>query len=229
VAVNKIGALQIGRRSMIVCAALIVPPSSDVYTPYELAGKTVAIDHGNGTAYAAMQMLEGAMPRHAITTVAADLNPAVRFAQLGRGEFAATVVQEPYITVAEKAGFRIVSTTFFHGTWVAAPHSITPETYAAFLRALKQAVSRINANKRHYVSYFLQDHPDRPEVQSLEPEDFNLDRVRLMEPAPIPEEQARWAWEWMSSWGILHGDFDVTSQIDQDFQRQAHELACVRG
>ena len=210
---------------MIVCAALIVPPSSDVYTPYELAGKTVAIDHGNGTAYAALQMLEGAMPRHAITTVAADLNPAVRFAQLRRGEFAATVVQEPYITVAEKAGFRIISTTFFHGTWVAAPDSITPETYAAFLRALKRAVYRINANKRHYVSYFLQDHPDKPEVQSLRPEDFNLDRVRLMDPAPIPEEQARWAWEWMSSWGILHGDFDVKSQIDQAFQREAHELA----
>jgi ABC-type nitrate/sulfonate/bicarbonate transport system substrate-binding protein len=225
VADNRIGALQIGRRSMIVCAALIVSPDSDVYTPYELAHKTVAIDHGNGTAYAALQMLEGAMPRHAINTVAADLNPAMRFAQLLRGEVEATVVQEPYITVAEKAGCRIISTTFFHGTWVMSPESITPETYAAFLRALKQSVRRINADKRRYVSYFLQDHPDKPEVQSLRPEDFNLDRVRLMEPTPIPEEQARWAWEWMSSWGILHGDFDVKSQINQAFQREAHELA----
>jgi NitT/TauT family transport system substrate-binding protein len=212
---------------MIVCAALIVPPDSDVYTPYELAHRTVAIDHGNGTAYAALQMLEGAMPREAITTVAADLNPAVRFAQLLRGEFAATVVQEPYITVAEKADCRIVATTFFHGTWVMAPQSLGPETYAAFLRALKKSVRRINADKRRYVSYFLGDHPDRPEVQSLRPEDFNLDRVRLMEPTPIPEAQARWAWEWMSSWGILHGDFDVKSQIDQDFQSRAHELAGV--
>ena len=212
---------------MIVCAALIVPPESDVYTPYELAHRTVAIDHGNGTAYAALQMLEGAMPREAITTVAADLHPAVRFAQLLRGEFAATVVQEPYITVAEKAGCRIVATTFFHGTWVMAPQSLEPETYAAFLRALKKSVRRINADKRRYVSYFLGDHPDRPEVQSLRPEDFNLDRVRLMEPTPIPEAQARWAWDWMSSWGILHGHFDVKSQIDQDFQSRAHELAGV--
>jgi NitT/TauT family transport system substrate-binding protein len=227
VAVNEIGALQVGRRSMIVCAALIVPPGSDVYTPYELAGKAVAIDHGNGTAYAALQMLEGAMPRHAITTVAADLNPAVRFAQLLRGDFAATVVQEPYVTVAEKAGCRIVSTTFFHGTWVMAPDRITPETYAAFLRALKQAVRRVNADKRRYVSYFLGDHPDRPEVQSLRPDDFNLDRVRLMEPTPIPEDQARWEWEWMSSWGILNGDFDPKTQIDQAFQDKAHALAGV--
>jgi ABC-type nitrate/sulfonate/bicarbonate transport system substrate-binding protein len=225
VAVNKIGALQIGRRAMIVCAALIVPPDSDVYTPYELAGRPVAIDHGNGTAYAALQMLEGAMPRHAIATVAADLNPAVRFARLLRGEFAATVVQEPYITVAEKAGCRIIGTTFFHGTWVMAPDTITAETYAAFLRGIKRSVRRINADKRRYVSYFLGDHPDRPEVQSLTPGDFNLDRVRLMDPMPIPEAQARWAWEWMSSWGILEGDFDVKSQIDQAFQCRAHELA----
>ena len=109
-----------------------------------------------------------------------------------------------------------------------APFSATPpETYAAFLRALKKSVRRINADKRRYVSYFLQDHPDKPEVQSLRPEDFNLDRVRLMEPTPIPEEQARWAWEWMSGWGILHGDFDVKSQINQTFQREAHELAAT--
>src|SRR5205809_5052885 len=106
---------------MIVCAALIVPPDSDVYTPYELAGKTVAIDHGNGTAYAALQMLEGAMPRAAITTCAAVTSPAVRFAGLMRGDFEATVLQEPYITVAEKAGCRLIATTFFHGTWVATP------------------------------------------------------------------------------------------------------------
>jgi hypothetical protein len=31
----------------------------------------------------------------------------------------------------------------------------------------------------------------------------------------------------MSSWGILHGDFDVKSQINQTFQREAHDLAAV--
>jgi ABC-type nitrate/sulfonate/bicarbonate transport system substrate-binding protein len=212
---------------MVVCAALIVPPDSDVYTPQELAGRTVAIDHGNGTAYAALQMLEGAMPREAITTVPAVTSPAERFAALRRGDFAATVVQEPYITVAEKAGCRLIATTFFHGTWVAVP-DVTAETYAAFLRAITRAVRRINADKRRYVSYFLRDFPDAPEVQALRPQDFNLDRVRLMAPAPIPEDQARWAWQWMASWGVLHGDFDVTTQINRSFQRQAHELAAGR-
>src|SRR5215470_458884 len=130
---------------MIVCGALVVAPASTVYTPQELAGKMVALDYGNGTAYAGLQMLEGAMPREAITTCAAVTSPAERFAALMRGEFEATVLQEPWITVAEKAGCRLVSMTFFHGTWVASPE-LDMDAYAAFLRATTRAVRRINAD-----------------------------------------------------------------------------------
>ena len=104
---------------MIVCAALVVPPDSAVYVPQELAHRKVGLDYGNGTAYAGLQMLEGAVPREAIATCAAVIHPGERYAAMMRGEFEATVLQEPWITVAEKAGCRLVSTTFFHGTWVA--------------------------------------------------------------------------------------------------------------
>jgi len=224
VAANTVGALQVGRRAMVVCAALIVRPDSDVYTPQELAHRSVAMDHGNGTAYAALQMLEGAMPRSAVTTVAAVTSPAERFAGLMRGDFEATVVQEPYITVAEKAGCRIIATTFFHGTWVVVPE-VTAETYAAFLRAITRAVHRINADKRRYVSYFIRDFPGVPEVEALTPQDFNLDRIRLKPPTPIPEDEARFIWDWMTSWGVLHGGFDVETQINERLQRRAHALA----
>src|SRR4030095_1282175 len=108
---------------MLVCAALVVPPDSQAYVTQELAHRTVGLDYGNGTAYAGLQMLEGAVPREAITTCAAVIHPgerlAGRLAAMMRGESEATVLQEPWITVAEKAGCRLVSTTFFHGTWVA--------------------------------------------------------------------------------------------------------------
>src|ERR1043166_9045517 len=138
---------------MIVCGALVVPPTSTVYTPGELTGRLVGLDYGNGTACAGLQMLEGAMPREAITTCAAPTHPGERFAAIMRGDYAATVLQEPWIAVAQKAGCRLVSTTFFHGTWVA-DGSVTPEAYAAFLRAVTRAVHRIDADKRRYVSYF---------------------------------------------------------------------------
>jgi ABC-type nitrate/sulfonate/bicarbonate transport system substrate-binding protein len=211
---------------MVVCGALVVPPTSTVYAPQELAGKLVALDYGNGTAYAGFQMLEGAVPRDRVETCSAPNDPRERFAALMRGEFAATVLQEPYITVAEKAGCRLVSTTFFHGTWVAAPH-VTAEAYAALLRGNTQAVRRINADKRRYVSYFLRDFPDAPEVQSLTPDDFNLGRIQLKDPGPIPEGEARWAWEWMASWGLIEGKFDVATQINRRVEGEAHELAAV--
>src|SRR5881397_4167136 len=210
---------------MIVCGALVVPPASAVYTPQELAHKLVALDYGNGTAYAGLQMLEGAMPREAVTTCAGATSPAERFAGLMRGDFEATVLQEPWITVAEKAGCRLVSTTFFHGTWVAGP-DMDPALYAAFLRGVIQAVRRIKADKRRYVSYFKQGWAAGDlAVQALTPDDFNLGRIQLREPTPIPEDEARWAWDWMASWGVLHGAFDAGAQINRKVEREAHELA----
>jgi ABC-type nitrate/sulfonate/bicarbonate transport system substrate-binding protein len=209
---------------MIVCGALVVAPTSTVYAPQELARKLVALDYGNGTAYAGLQMLEGAMPREAITTCAAATSPAERFAGLLRGDFDATVLQEPWITVAEKVGCRLISTTFFHGTWIAAP-GVSVEAYAALLRALTGAVRRINADKRKYVSYFIRDWPGHSEVAALRPDDFNLGRIQLKEPGAIPESEARWAWEWMASWGLLEGAFDAAAQINRSLEREAHELA----
>lgn len=211
---------------MIVCGALVVAPTSSVYAPQELAHKLVALDYGNGTAYAGLQMLEGAMPREAIITRAAATSPAERFAGLMRGDFAATVLQEPWITVAEKAGCRLVSTTFFHGTWIATP-GVSAEAYAALLRALTRAVRRIKADKRRYVSYFIRDWSGHSEVTTLRPNDFNLGRIQLKEPGPIPENEARWAWEWMASWGLLEGAFDATMQINRSLEREAHELAAA--
>jgi NitT/TauT family transport system substrate-binding protein len=143
-----------------------------------------------------------------------------------RGDFEATVLQEPWITVAEKAGCRLVSTTFFHGTWVA-DRRLDVEAYAAFLRAITRAVRRINADKRRYVSYFIRDWSGYPQVEALTPDDFNLGRIQLKEPGPIPEDEARWAWDWMAGWGLLQGAFDVTTQINRKVEAEAHELAAA--
>jgi hypothetical protein len=52
----------------------------------------VALDYGNGTgtAYAGLQMLEGAMPREAITTCAVTVNASDRRDAVLRGEVDAT-------------------------------------------------------------------------------------------------------------------------------------------
>ena len=64
-----------------------------------------------------------------------------------------------------------------------------------------------------------------PAVRALTLHDFNLGRIQLHQPTPIPEDEARWAWDWMASWGVLDGSFDVTAQINRKVEREAHELA----
>ncbi len=123
-------------------------------------------------------MLESAMPREAVTTCSFDANPAKRYAALMAGEFDATVLQEPWITVAEKAGCRLVSTTFFYGTWVA-DKTVDAETYAAFVRATTEAVRRIKADKRAYARYLMTHYFEvTPDVQALSLDDFNLSRIQ---------------------------------------------------
>ena len=206
---------------MVVCGALVVSPWSSVYTPQDLAHRLVALDFGNGTAYAGLQMLEGAVPRAAMHLCSFDVNPAKRYAALMAGAFEATVVQEPWITVAEKAGCRVVSTTFFYGTWVA-DTSVDGDAYAAFVRASTAAVQRINADKKRYLHYYTREYANYPEVAALTPDDFNLGRMQLKAPEPIPEADARWDWEWMSSWGLLPGAFDAATQINAAVQHLAH-------
>ena len=94
---------------------------------------------------------------------------------------------------------------------------------------MREATAFVNADKRRYLSYFIRDWPGHSEVTSLQPDDFNLGRIQLKEPGPIPESEARWAWEWMASWGLLHGPFDVSSQINRRLEREAYELAAALG
>ena len=77
-----------------------------------------------------------------------------RFNLLMRGDIEATTLTEPYISLAEKKGCRLVVSAFHHGTEVASDR-VDAETYGAFNRAVREAVRRINANKRAYLHYFI--------------------------------------------------------------------------
>ncbi len=59
-----------------------------------------------------------------------------------------------------------------------AARGVSVEAYAAFVRAVTRAVRRINADKRRYVSYFVDDFPGHPDVERLTPDDFDLARIR---------------------------------------------------
>src|SRR3989449_4193787 len=138
---------QLGRRAIITYSALVVPPDSPVYTPQQLANRTIGVPFYFGTHYIALHMLEGFLPRDMIKLCQAPNGSRFRLASMLRGEVAAATLTEPHITLPEKNGCRPLSPAFFHGTEVASER-VKAETDAAFSRAVREAVRRINANKR---------------------------------------------------------------------------------
>ena len=203
---HQVGSRQVGRRAIVTYAAIVVRPDSPVYTPQQLAGRTVGVPFYAGTHYLALHLLEGFMPRDQINVCARPNGSRNRFDLMMKGEIEATTLTEPYITLAEKKGCRVICSAFFHGTEVASDR-VDAETYAAFNRAVSEAVRRINANKKAYLHYFIDYHKARdPEIGTLKPEDLREGRIVVVDPAPIPADEMQRTYDWVKSWGMLEED-----------------------
>ena len=207
-----VGCRQLGRRASIVAGAVAVPPDSDIYTPQQLANKTIAVPFHAGTHYLTLQLLEGFVPRDMIKLVSSG-RPSERYRAMMSGKVDACSVREPWITVAEKNGCRLIVQGFYHGTDSATPE-IGADAYAALNRALTEAVRRINADKRSYLHYFI-DNEKGDEVKALSLDDFNLNRIVFVEPGkPIPHEQLMRTYDWMVSWNLIDSGHEVQDLIN---------------
>ena len=194
---------QIGRRSIVSFAGLVVRPWSDVFTPQQLAGKLIGVPFYFGTHYLALHMLDGFLERDQINLCSAPNGSRHRYDAMMSGTVEATTLTEPYLTLAEKNGCRIVTSAFYHGTEVASDN-VDEETYGKFNRAVCEAVKRINANKKKYLQYFIDYHKKRdPEIGTLIASDLRESRIVVVEPAPIPEDELERTANWIKSWGML--------------------------
>lgn len=220
------GGSQVGRRAIVAFAALVVPPDSDIYTPQQMAGKIVGLPYYFGTHFLALLMLEGFLPRELIKTCRTPNGSRLQLNGLLAGEYDAACLSEPYVSLAEKMGCRILSSALFHGTEVVSDR-IDAETYAAFSRAVQEAVRRINADKSRYMHYFLDYYAERdPEIgEKLTIGDLRESRLVVQNPAPIPDDELERSYEWNRSWGMLDGAALATDLVDRDVQDQVHGAA----
>ena len=222
---TRSGSRQVGRRAIVSYAALVVAPGSAVYTPQQLANRTIGVPFYFGTHYIALHMLEGFLPREMIRLCRAPNGSRYRLAALMNGEIEATTLTEPHVTVAEKKGCRILASAFFHGTEVASDR-VDAETYAAFNRAVREAVRRINANKRAYLHYVIDYYKVKdPEVAALKVEDLRESRLVVCDPAPIPLAVMQRTYDWLRSWGLLEETASPLQLVNTDVQAYAHQAA----
>ena len=216
---------QIGRRGIVTFAGIVVRPDSKVYTPQQLAGKTVGVPFYFGTHYLALHMLDGFLPRDQINVCRAPNGSKYRLKAMMKGEIEATTLTEPYLSLAEKKGCRLICSAFYTGTEVASD-KVDGETYAAFNRAVREAVRRINADKAAYLHYFIDYHKEKdPEIGTLSPDDLQASRLVVLDPAPIPDDEMKRTAEWVKSWGMLEDTESALDLVDQQVQKSAHAAA----
>jgi NitT/TauT family transport system substrate-binding protein len=219
------GSRQLGRRAIVSYAAMVVAPNSPVYTPQQLANRVIGVPFYFGTHYIAMHMLQGFVRREEIKLCHAPNGSRYRLDAVMKGEIDAATLTEPHITLAEKKGCRTICSAFFHGTEVASDR-VDAETYGAFNRAVREAVRRINANKRAYLHYFIDYHGKTdPEVAALKVEDLREGRLVVCDPAPIPLDEMQRTYEWLKSWDMLEETASPLQLVNLEVQSHAHQAA----
>jgi NitT/TauT family transport system substrate-binding protein len=219
------GSRQLGRRAIVAYAAMVVRGDSPVYTPQQLANKVIGVPFYFGTHYIALHMLQGFVRREEVKLCSAPNGSRYRLAALMNGEVDAVTLTEPHITLAEKKGCRLVCSSFFHGTEVASDR-LDAETYAAFNRAVREAVRRINADKKAYLHYFIDYYAKNdPEIAALKVEDLREGRLQVCDPAPIPADEMQRTYDWLKSWDMLEETQSPSQLVNIEVQQHAHHVA----
>ena len=113
--------------------AIAVARSSPIYEPEMLKDKPIAVTPNNGSHFTTLKLMEGFLALEHIKTTTAGSMPQ-RIEALKQGKIAAVSLMEPWISVAQKMGLRILIES--HSTRSeAAGDDLDGKTLAAMFRA----------------------------------------------------------------------------------------------
>jgi NitT/TauT family transport system substrate-binding protein len=175
--------------------AIVVAGDSSVYEPEMLKDKDIAVTPNNGSHFTTLKMMEGFLtPEHVKTTNAGSMQKRIEAVRQGR--VAAASLMEPWISVAQKMGLRILIES--HSTRSeAAGDDLDGKTLAAMFRAQARAVKEIEKDPTPYVHYFI-----RETGGMLEPHEFQTWRLLHAPPQPYTRERFDDTYNWTVKWNM---------------------------
>jgi len=170
--------------------AIVASPHSSIFEPEQLKDRPVAVTIYNGSHFTTLKMLEGFLRKEDIKVTNAGTMHQ-RLEAVRRGELAAATFNEPWISVAQKQGFRIIMES--HSTRSeAAGDEMDGPTLASLFRAEAEAAHMINANPGRYTHYLTE------EARGLlEPHELQTWRLLYAPPAPYSRERFERTYQWM--------------------------------
>ena len=176
--------------------AIVVARDSKVYEPEQLKDRLIAVTPNNGSHFTTLKMLEGFLtPEHVKTTHAGSM--VKRLDALREGRVAAVSLMEPWISVAQKQGLRILIES--HSTRSeAASDALDGPTLAAMFRAQARAVELIERDPTPYVHYLVAETGGL-----LEPREFQTWRLLHAPPQPYTRERFDDTYNWTVKWNMV--------------------------
>jgi NitT/TauT family transport system substrate-binding protein len=176
--------------------AIVVAGDSDVYEPEQLKDKVIAVTPNNGSHFTTLKMMEGFVtPEHVKTTNAGSM--LKRIEAMRRGEVAAVSLMEPWISVAQKQGLRILIES--HSTRSeAAGDDLDGKTLAAMFRAQARAVKLIEKDPTPFAHYLTAETGGL-----LEPHELQSWRLLHAPPQPYTRERFDDTYTWSMKWNMV--------------------------
>jgi len=187
--------------------AIVAAPGSDIYEPEALKDKPVAVSPFNGSHFTTVKLLESFLRYEHIRIVNAG-TMRERLDALRGGEVAAASVMEPWISVAQRQGFRIVMES--HSTRSeAAGDELDGPTLAAMFRAEARAADALNENPAPYLHYLVE------EAEGLiEASDICAWRILNAHPVPYTRERFQDTYDWTVSRGLVAPGATYETTVD---------------
>ncbi len=187
-----------GRKIVALCAsmssfAIVVAADSPAYEPEMLKDQAIAVTPNNGSHFTTLKIMEGFLtPEHIKTTNAGTM--LKRIEALRRGEVAAVSLMEPWISVAQKMGLRILIES--HSTRSeAAGDDLDGKTLAAMFRAQARAVKLLEKDPTPYIHYLVAETGGM-----LEPHELQSWRLLHAPPTPYTRERFDDTYNWTVKW-----------------------------
>lgn len=175
--------------------AIVVHPESKIYEPEMLKNKEIAVTPNNGSDFTTLKMMEGFLEQaHLKRTNAGSM--LKRLEAVRDRKVAAASLMEPWISVAQKWGMRILIES--HSTRAeAAGDDMDGATLRKMFRAQARAVEVLEKDAKPFIHYLV-----RETGGLLKPEE--LQSWRLLHGEPTPYTRERWddTYRWTVKWNM---------------------------
>ena len=175
--------------------AIVVSRESKYYEPEMLKNQPIAVTPNNGSHFTTLKIMEGFLaPEHIKTTHAGSMLNRLEAVQ--GGNVAAASLMEPWISVAQKRGLRILIES--HSTRSeAAGDDLDGPTLKKMFRAQARAVELIEKDPTPFVHYLIAETGGL-----LQPHELQSWRLLHAAPQPYTRERFDDTYDWTVKWGM---------------------------